>query len=87
MDDRPLSFWRTKEGNEVDFILRDDIAIEVKGTSFPESRHRTGLTSIADEWSFKRRLLVCAAARPSIQQGIEILLFSHFTEELWTRDL
>lgn len=31
-DFRELTFWRSRNGDEVDFIIGDDIAIEVKST-------------------------------------------------------
>jgi predicted AAA+ superfamily ATPase len=30
--DRPLTFWRTHGGHEVDFLIGDEVAIEVKGS-------------------------------------------------------
>jgi predicted AAA+ superfamily ATPase len=30
--DRPLTFWRTHAGHEVDFVVGDTVAIEVKGS-------------------------------------------------------
>ncbi|MBP7495281.1 MAG: ATP-binding protein, partial [Spirochaetales bacterium] len=57
-DDRLLSFWRTRDGKEVDFIVGDDIAIEVKAAELPDHRHLKGLTAIGEESSFRHRILV-----------------------------
>lgn len=34
-----LTFWRTTSGNEVDFCLDDDLAIEVKSTDTVTDKH------------------------------------------------
>ena len=34
-----LTFWRTTSGNEVDFCLDDNLAIEVKSTDTITDRH------------------------------------------------
>ena len=41
LDDRSLCFWRTKDGREVDFVVGDDIAIEVKATEPVSYTHLT----------------------------------------------
>ncbi len=82
-DDRPLTFWRTRDGHEVDFVLGDEIAIEVKATSNPSERHLAGLSSIADEGIFRRRILVCTAIRASLIRGVEIMPVETFLQTLW----
>ncbi len=83
-DDRPLSFWRTRDGKEVDFILGDDAAIEVKATGHPSERHLAGLDALSEEGTFRRRVLVCEAERPSATRGLEALPLANFVEELWS---
>lgn len=82
-DDRNLTFWRTSCGKEVDFVLGDDTAIEVKATSRPGERDLKGLEAIAEEGTFRRRILICTTPRPSLVRGIEIMGISQFLEELW----
>lgn len=82
-DDRTLSFWRTTDGKEVDFIVGDDIAIEVKSAVMPESRHQKGLVAIADEGAFRRRVIVCLAPAPRESNGIEMLPVMEFLRRLW----
>jgi len=82
-DDRSLTFWRTRDGNEVDFVLGDDTAIEVKATSNPSERHLAGLFSISDEGSFRRRVLVCTASHASLIRGVEIMPVETFLDALW----
>jgi predicted AAA+ superfamily ATPase len=82
-DDRMLSFWRTRDGREVDFIVGDDLAIEVKGTSNPSERHLSGLREIAEEGQFRNRILVCMVAAPRIVQDVLILSPGMFLDRLW----
>ncbi len=83
-DDRPLTFWRTRHGKEVDFVVGDDLAIEVKAHPNPADRHLSGLRAIADEGPFRRRLLVYDGDAPRrITDGIEILPVNLFLQKLW----
>jgi len=82
-DDRPLGFWRTLDGKEVDFIIGDDLAIEVKSAEIPDNRHVKGLRAIEEEGSFRRRILICLAAEPRVKDGIEILPIKEFLSLLW----
>jgi predicted AAA+ superfamily ATPase len=82
-DDRTLSFWRTRDGREVDFIVGDDLAIEVKGTNNPSERHLAGLREIAVEGKFRNRILVCPVAAPRVIQDTLILPPGNFLDRLW----
>ncbi len=83
LDDRPLAFWRTRDGREVDFVLGDDVAIEVKAVANPADRHLAGLDAIAEEGTFRRRILACSVARPSLVRCVEVLPVKSFFQELW----
>ncbi|TVR33562.1 MAG: ATP-binding protein [Spirochaetaceae bacterium] len=83
-DDRPLTFWRTRHGQEVDFVIGDDLAVEVKAHANPGNRHLTGLRAIAEEGPFRHRILVYDGdVPPRIAHGIDILPLREFLERLW----
>lgn len=85
-DDRPLTFWRTRTGVEVDFVIGDDVAIEVKSNPNPTDRHLSGLRAIAEEGPFHHRVLVFdgeSDAPPRNVDGIEILPLAEFLRRLW----
>ena len=82
--DEELCYWRSAHQLEVDFIVGDEIAIEVKTTSRPNSDDLKGLRAILDENSWKRRLLVCNTPRAQRVDGIEILPWEQFLTELWS---
>ncbi len=79
-----LHFWRTKSGLEVDFILGDgEVAIEVKGSPLVDSREFKPLKAFKDEFKVKQALLVCNEKAPRLSDGIRILPWRIFLEELW----
>lgn len=82
-DDRALSFWRTTDGKEVDFIIGDTMGIEVKSAVMPAARHIKGLVALANEGAFHHRILVCLAPAPRLLNGVEILPVMEFLKRLW----
>jgi uncharacterized protein len=82
-DPRELSFWRTRDNREVDFILGDDTAIEVKATKNPSERHVKNLLEIEKEGQFKHLLLVCSVKTPRKLGQVEIVPLKLFLQRLW----
>ena len=82
-----LTFWRTTDGSEVDFVIGDAVAIEVKGTGAVTRRDLTGLQRIADETALRRRIVVCTESAARIVDGIEILPVNEFLHALWNGDV
>jgi uncharacterized protein len=88
-DDRPLGFWRTRDGTEVDFVIGDSVAIEVKSTSNPTDRHLSGLRAIGDEGEFAHRILIFdgqVGAAPRVVDGIEVMPIDLFLHRLWDNE-
>ncbi|HOX44251.1 MAG TPA: AAA family ATPase [Myxococcota bacterium] len=81
--DGALAFWRSTSGFEVDFILDEHTAVEVKAREVVSERDLKGLMALAEEGPLKRRLLVCLAARPRRLQGVDILPWQTFLDALW----
>lgn len=84
--DLDFSYWRTSSQIEVDFILNKmEFAIEVKGTERIRSDHLKGLREVKEDYpSLKRRVIVCLEkVRRKTEDGIEILPYMDFLEELW----
>jgi predicted AAA+ superfamily ATPase len=80
----PLSFWRSVSDHEVDFIIGDHTAIEVKATRRVSSKHLKGLNTLAEERNFKKLILVTQDPIESIQQGISCLHWKSFMQSLWS---
>jgi uncharacterized protein len=79
----PLSYWRSASGFEVDFLLGDHTAVEVKATSRVSPHDLRSLRALADEKVFKRLLCVCLESRARKVGEVSILPVPRFLEQLW----
>lgn len=80
-----LCYWRTENGTEVDFVIGDEIAIEVKASRNPTSHNLGGLRKIGEEKDFRYRILVCRESIPRMtDEGILILPWQDFLHRLWS---
>lgn len=79
-----LSFWRTSTGFEVDFLIDEHTAIEVKGSDNINQKHLKGLNALKEEGVFKRYILISLDSRNRTESGIEIIYYEDFLNELWS---
>lgn len=80
----PISFWRIYSKMEVDFLLGDRVAIEVKASAHVSEKHLAGLRALAEDIPLAARLVVSLEAHPRrTEDGIEILPVAMFFEKLW----
>lgn len=85
--DSKLTYWRTKSGFEVDFIVGHDVAIEVKALPQVSERHLKGLRALGDEKLVKRKLVISLdSAKRTVDKSIEILPWQEFLSSLWNGD-
>lgn len=82
-----LSFWRTAAHHEVDLIIDDCIALEIKGKPQIGPDDLKGLKAIAEENRFKRLICVSLDKRPRKVGKVEILPYREFLEILWAGKL
>lgn len=82
--DLALSYWRTQSGFEVDLVAGDALAIEIKASALVSDKHLKGLRALKEEMDLERAIVVSRdpVARRT-QDGIEILPWAVFLEELW----
>ncbi len=89
-----IAFWRSRSGQEVDFILGDgEVAIEVKisATLHPEDTH--GLIAFQQHYQPKHCYLLCTTPRrrkmtaSDSNQFIEILPWEIFIKMLWNGEI
>lgn len=87
--DRPLAFWRTSSGFEVDLIVGDlELAIECKSTREIRGGDLRGLRALAEEETVRRRMVVSRVPRPRrTEDGIEIVPWREFCSALWAGQL
>jgi len=79
-----LEHWRAKSGFEVDFILGDHTAIEVKAGRNVSNQDLKSLRALAEENNLRRYLCVCREDRPRKIGKISVVPFEHFLDSLWS---
>ena len=77
-DPRPLSFSRTADGSEVDFVVGDTVGIEVKATRAVTNRDLTALRRLAEETPLTHRIVVCRESAARVVEGIRIVPVMEF---------
>jgi uncharacterized protein len=81
----PLCYWRSKSGFEVDFILADKTAIEVKAKPNVTNRDLKGIQALKQEDLLRNYLVVSLEDTPRRHEGIDILPWRLFIENLWEK--
>lgn len=78
-----ICHWRSASGYEVDFILGDHTAIEVKAKAAVGSQDLRSLRALAEETHFQRLICFSMEPRRRVVDGIEILPWREFLTFLW----
>ena len=83
-----ISYWRTKNGLEVDFIIgRGMAAIEVKISCLVQTKELKGLIEFSKEHNPKRSIVISLETKKRLitASGVKILIYpvKNFLEELW----
>jgi predicted AAA+ superfamily ATPase len=81
----PLGYWKSTSGFEVNFILGDHTAIEVKAKENLSTQDIRPLRALAEEGKLKRYLCVSLEPRRRKVEEIVTLPFKEFLDELWGR--
>ncbi|MBI1870871.1 MAG: ATP-binding protein [Chlamydiae bacterium] len=80
----PISYWRTSSGLEVDFVLGEaEVVIGVKGTQNVLPYHLKGIRAFQEEYHPKQALVISLEKAPRQVEGIHILPWTLFLENLW----
>jgi predicted AAA+ superfamily ATPase len=82
----PLAYWRSTSGFEVDFILGDHTAVEVKAKESVAPQDVKSLHALAEERKLKRYLCVSLEPRPRRVDGITLVPVREFLDALWNRE-
>ena len=78
-----LSYWQSKHGHEVDFIVGDDIAIEIKSTDKVQEKHLKNISVLAEEKICKKYFLVSFDKIARVENTINVLHWQDFLTRLW----
>jgi uncharacterized protein len=83
-----ISHWRSTSGFEVDFLVGDSTAIEVKAAKRVTDADLKGLRALGEEVRLKRRWVVSQEERGRVtEDGIEILPWREALERVWEEGL
>ena len=88
MTDDELYFWRTREGYEVDFVIENKVAIEVKTSKNITNKELKGLRAFRDENAVKDYIIVCRELfERTTEDGIKIVPWKIFLDKLWNNEI
>jgi predicted AAA+ superfamily ATPase len=82
----PLSYWRSSSGFEVDFIIGDHTAVEVKAKENISPHDIKTLQALAEEKILNRYLCVSLEPRMRRIGVVTILPYKEFLDKLWNGD-
>ncbi len=86
--DLPLTFWRSQSKLEVDLIVGDELAIEIKAKDKVTDGDLKGLRALAEEISLKNKIVVSMETwNRQTEDGILILGVEEFFRKLWSNSL
>lgn len=78
-----LRFWRSLDRHEVDFIIGDEIAIEVKSTKKVNKDDFAGINALREEEIFKAFFIVSNDPVDIVKDGVNCLNWKTFLQRLW----
>lgn len=79
-------YWRSKSNIEVDFLV-GNLAVEVKAKRVVGKRDMRGLVALRDEDLLEGYIVVCMESTPRTVDGIRIMPWANFLDELWSGKL
>jgi uncharacterized protein len=82
-----LSYWRSVNKQEVDYIIGDSIAVEVKATKRASLREAKGLIALKEENLIKKYYMVSQDEIERKENDINFIPWEKFLEKLWHSEL
>jgi uncharacterized protein len=82
-----LGYWRSVSDHEVDFVIGDHVAVEVKATRRVANDDLRGLTALAEEKIVRKLFLVSEDPLETRRGPIRCLPWRTFLDELWSDEL
>jgi predicted AAA+ superfamily ATPase len=78
-----LSYWRSASGFEVDFLIGDHTAVELKASAHVSPQDLRSLRALGEERVFERLLCVSLEPRTRRVGNVTLLPLPRFLEQLW----
>ncbi len=82
-----LSYWRSVNGQEVDFVIGDQLAIEVKSSMRSSKKQLKGLLALKEEGIIQQFYLVSRDKINRQEQSISMMYWEQFLTLLWSDQL
>ncbi len=82
-----FNYWRAKNGQEVDFIVDDKIAIEVKASTKITDKHLKNLYALNEENICKTFIVVSHDTIERKKDNIHMIHWESFLDRLWKGDI
>lgn len=80
-----LTYYRSRSQIEVDFLVGDRIAIEVKGSGRVSERDAKPLHALAEDAPIRTKIIVCTErSERRLDSGVRVLPIGRFLDELWS---
>ena len=80
----PMRYWRSTSRFEVDLILGQKIAMEIKAARSVSDKHLKGLRALKEEGLIEHYLVVSRdPIERTTQDGIVLMPYTRFLEQLW----
>lgn len=84
----PLQYWRSTSHLEVDFIIGNKLALEVKGTDLVKDKHLKGIRALKEENMVQTYSVISLDSSERItEDGIFIWPWKLFLTKLWAGEL
>jgi len=86
--DEPMMYWRSVGGQfEVDLIIGQQVAIEIKGFDRFNEKSLKSLKELKSEGKIKRHILVSRDSVSRKVEGVEVMGYQEFLKLLWAGNL
>lgn len=86
--DLPLQYWRSFSQLEVDLVVGDMLAIEVKSSGRASEKDTKGLRALCEDVRFRRRIIVSLEPTARVLgDGTEVLPVKEFLSQVWSGEL
>ncbi len=79
-----LAYWRSTHGHEVDFLIGEKVAVEVKSAAKVSNRDMKGMRFLSEEQIFKKYILVSNDPINTKEGNFYQMHYETFLEELWS---
>ena len=85
--DDSLQYWQSRYGHEVDFIIGDHTAVEVKSSKRISKSDLKTLKMLAEEQKLKNFFIVSRDETPAKYENIQSLYWEEFLKKLWKHQI